>query len=489
MTEMLNRLFLLLIGITFLSCGCSLQPEYRRPEAPVSEKWPEGPAYPKLSPEAPGEPAPAAETGWRDFFVDERMRQVIETALANNRDLRLAALNAERARALYGIQRAELLPPVSAAGFGSRQQVPGDISGVGTDMIAEQYSVDLGITSWEIDFFGRIRSLKDRALEEYLATDQARRSTRISLISAVAETYLTYAADRERLKLAEATLAAQEATYGLIKKRAEMGLSSELDLSRAATQVEIARGDIARYTRQTAQGRNVIHYLLGTDQHVPGELLPNGLTGVAPPMRLSPGLSSGVLLQRPDILAREHRLKAANANIGAARAAFFPRISLTSTLGTASRELAALFDAGQGTWTFAPRIVLPIFDARLWSAHKATKVEREITLAEYEKSIQNAFREVADALAVRGTVDRQLAAQESLVRAVEKTYRMANVLYIKGIDSYLGVLDAQRELYAAQQGLITIRLAKLANEVRLYAVLGGGGDEAPRNELEALAPP
>jgi len=340
----------------------------------------------------------------------------------------------------------------------------------------QEFDVNLGITSWEIDFFGRIRSLKDRALEQYLATEEARRSAQILLVSGVASTYLALGADREALNLAESTLETQRRAYDLIKRRYELGLASELDLNQAQTQVDTARRNISIYTQLAAQDENALNLLVGSSSAVPRELLPADLGTVRPPKEISPGLSSEVLLFRPDIMAAEHQLKAANAYIGAARAAFFPRISLTAAFGTASGELSGLFKAGSDAWTFAPLIVMPIFDARLWSAYDATKVEKEIALTQYEKTIQTAFREVADALAVRGTVDEQVSAQQSLVDALSRTYRLSVARYTKGIDSYLGVLDAQRFLFAAQQALIAIRLAKLANQVRLYAVLGGGSD-------------
>jgi multidrug efflux system outer membrane protein len=409
---------------------------------------------------------------WREFFTDERLQKIIGIALDNNRDLRLAALNVEKARALYGIQRAALLPSVNAVGMMSKERIPADLSTTGSAVTAEQYGVNLGIISWEIDFFGRIRSLKDQALEEYLATDQARRSAQITLVSTVANAYLTLAADRENLKLVAFTLETQEASYKLIRKRYDVGLVSELDLRRAQSQVDTARGDVARYTQLTAQDENALNLLVGSP--ILSALLPAELGSVSPPKEISPGLSSELLLRRPDVLAAEHQLKAANANIGAARAAFFPRISLTTAIGTASAELSGLFKSGQGTWSFAPQIIMPIFDARTWSAYDVTKVEREISVAQYEQAIQVAFREVADALAVRGTVSQQIAAQQSLVDAVAVTYRLSNARYTKGIDSYLSVLDAQRSLYAAQQGLISIRLAQLANMVTLYKVLGGG---------------
>lgn len=465
----IKRLFLAGAAIALMG-GCTLAPEYTRPAAPVPADWPTGAAYQEAKPA--GTAPTAAELPWHEFFTDERLQKIIEAALNNNRDLRLAALNVERARALYGIQRAEILPTVNAVGSGSRERVPADLSSTGSARTAERYGVNLGIASWEIDFFGRIRSLKDRALEEYLATDEARRGAQMMLISTVAKAYLALAADREALKLVTSTLEAQEGSYRLIRKSYDVGLASKLDLRRAQSQVDAARGDVARYTQLTAQDENVLKLLVGSS--VPPTLLSVELVSVQPPKEIAPGLSSEHLLHRPDIAAAEHRLKAANANIGAARAAFFPRISLTSVIGTASADLAGLFKDGSGTWGFAPQIAIPIFDARTWSAYDVTKVDREITIAQYEKAIQTAFREVADALVVRGTVNRQIAAQQSLVEAAAESYRLASLRYTRGIDSYLGVLDAQRSLYVAQQGLIALHLTRFVNQVTLYKVLGGG---------------
>ena len=465
------RLFLLVGLLAFLT-GCTLIPKYNPPEAPVPAAWPSGPAY-KETQAAPGAPV-VTDLKWRDFFTDERLQTIIETALNNNRDLRVASLNVERARALYRIQRGQLLPTVDAVGSGGKERVPADLSRTGSSYTAEQYSVSLGVYSWEIDFFGRIRSLKERALEEYFATEEARRSAQILLVSEVANTYLTLAADREALQLAQSTLETQQGAYDLIRRRYEKGVATALDLRQAQTQVDSARVEIARYTRRVAEDENALNLLVGSP--VPSALLPEALTSVAPSREISPGMSSEVLLHRPDILSAEHLLKASNANIGAARAAFFPRISLTTAVGTASDELSGLFKAGSNTWNYSAQIVLPIFDARTWSALTVTKVDREIALAQYERAIQGAFREVADALAVEGTVEDQLAAQQSLVNAFAETYRLANLRYDKGIDSYLGVLDAQRSLRVAEQVLIAFRLARIANQVRLYAVLGGGRD-------------
>ncbi|MBI5584881.1 MAG: efflux transporter outer membrane subunit [Deltaproteobacteria bacterium] len=465
---------MLMLALSLFSTGCTLAPTYTRPEAPIPGTWPQGEAYREI-PAATG-PATAPETPWRNFFTDAGLQKAIETALNNNRDLRLAALNVERARALYGIQRAELFPVVEVNASGGKQRIPADLSTSGQAVTTEQYNVNLGLVSWEIDFFGRIRSLQDRALEEFLATEQARRSTEILLVAAVANAYLTLAADRENLQLAQSTFETQKGAYDLVKRRHEVGLASAVDLHRAQTPMDTARGDIARFRQLAAQDENALNLLVGAPAFGRSASRPADLAGVKPPGEISAGLSSEVLLRRPDIMAGEHRLKATNANIGAARAAFLPRISLTTFIGTASSDLSRLFNTGADTWAFVPQINLPIVAPRLWSALEATKVEQEIALTQYEKAIQTAFREVADALAVLGTVDQQLAAQQSLVEANSETYRLSRARYDKGIDSYLSVLDAQRSLYSAQQVWVALRLAKLANQVRFYAVLGGGSE-------------
>lgn len=464
--------FLLLVTAVVGLGGCTLAPKYTRPQAPIPAEWPSGAAY-KEAPVTPATPR-ATDLHWREFYRDERLQKIIRMALDNNRDLRTAALNVEKARALYGIQRAQLFPTLDAFAAGERQRIPGDLSSDGKSKTTQQYSANLGVLSWEIDFFGRIRSLKDRSLEEYLATEEARRSAQILLISEIAQVYLSLAADREGLNVTRSTLRTQQEAYDLIRRRYEVGLAPELDLRQAQTRVDAARVDEALFVRLVAQEENALDLLAGAP--VPADLLPPDLSAVKPTVDVSPGLSSEVLLQRPDILQAEHLLKANNADIGAARAAFFPRISLTTALGTASADLTGLFSAGSFVWNYAPQVIMPIFDARLWSALKASKAQREIALAQYEKAIQNAFREVADVLAVRGTVEEQLTAQESLVHAQAETYRLSNARYTKGIDNYLGVLDAQRSLYAAELRLINIRLEKLSSQVKLYAVLGGGWD-------------
>lgn len=449
--------------------GCvSMAPRYRVPVPPVPAAWPGGP-----SPQAAGGAASASLPPWQAFYADPRLNQVLALALQHNRDLRIAALNTEKARALYRIQRADLLPSVHAMAQGTRQRLPADIAGTPTPVIAEQYSATVGISAWELDFFGRVRSLKNRALEQYLATEQARDSAQVLLLAEVANAYLALAADRESLKLAQETLKSQETSHQLIRRRFDVGASSEIDAQRARISLETARGDTARYARIVAMDENALRLLVGAS--LPGDLLPENLGGVAPLRDITPGLPSEVLARRPDILMAESQLKAANANIGAARAAFFPRISLTTGLGSMATELSALFKTGSDTWSFAPQVALPIFDAGARRANlKAAHADRDIQLAHYEKRVQTAFREVADALAQRSTLGEQLASQEALTQALERTYQLAQARYAAGIDGYLSVLDAQRSLYAAQHGLIALRQARHANLVTLYKVLGGG---------------
>ena len=450
--------------------GCNLAPQYNRPDAPVSDRFHAGTAY--LQDQEQINETPVSDMHWQMFFKDEKMCKVILLALENNRDLRIAAQNIERARALYGIRQADRLPTVNVTGNGSQQRVPADLSSTGERMTAEQYSVDVGFASWEVDLFGRLKNLSDQALEEFFATQEARQATQILLVSSVADAYMTLAADRETLALAQTTLQAQEDSYNLIKRRFEGGASAEIDVYRAQSQVDSAKQSVARYSQLVAQDENAINFLVGTA--VPTELLHESIAQVSPPDSIAIDLSSQVLLNRPDIRAAEHRLKAANANIGAARAAFFPRITLTAAAGTASSELSGLFESGSGTWSFGPQISLPIFDPSLRADLKVSEVDRNIALAEYEKSIQQSFREVADALAVHDAINEQLDAQESYVYAVEQTYRLSNLRYTKGLDNYLSVLDSQRSLYAAQQDLVALRLLKISNQITLYEVFGGG---------------
>ncbi len=467
--------FLPIIFATLLLTGCTMAPAYKRTPMPVPENWPTGPAY-QTAPSAQATTAPAS-IPWHDFYLNEQIRQVIGLALKNNRDLRITALNIDRAQALYRIRRADLLPAVYAAGSGVRQGVPADLAKEGEGYTAKEYSVNLGITSWEVDFFGRVRSLKDQALQQYFATQEAWRSARIALMAEVANVYLALAADRESLKLATDTLKSQEESFRLIERRFNVGSSSMLDVRQAQTRMEAARRDVALFTTRIAQDENALAFLVGAP--IPPHLLPSAMDPDAVLRDISVGLPSEVLLSRPDIMQAEDQLKAVNAYIGAARAAFFPSITLTTNVGSASPELSHLFTAGAQTWLFMPQISMPIFDPRTWSALKAVKVEREIALAQYEKAIQTGFREVADALAQRGTIEEQISAQRALVDATSDAYRLADARYQRGIDSYLTVLDAQRSLYAAQQILITLRLQRLGNLVTLYKVMGGDQGAPP----------
>jgi multidrug efflux system outer membrane protein len=461
------------VGAFLCLAGCStMAPTYKQPAAPVSSTWPNGPAYKEVQAGA-GEKA-VADIAWQEFFVDPQLRKLIALALENNRDLRVAALNIERSQALYQIQRADLLPKLDASAGASFQRVPETLSGTGRAMTTEQYSVGLGVASYELDLFGRVRSLKDQALEQYLATEQAQRSVQISLVSQVATTYLALAADRERLQLAKETLKSQQLSYQLTRSRYEAGVSSALDLHQAQTTVDTARVDIARFTTLMAQDENALILVVGSP--IPPDLLPQSLSETLTSLKdITLGLPSDVLLTRPDILQAEGQLKGVNANIGAARAAFFPRITLVSSIGFGSDDLAGLFKPGSFAWKFAPQITLPIFDGGSNRANlKVAEVDRDIAVAQYEKAIQIAFREVADALAQRGTIDDQMAAQQSLTNATAESYRLSNARYEKGVDSYLTVLDSQRSLYGAQQNLINTRLIRLSNLVTLYKVLGGG---------------
>jgi multidrug efflux system outer membrane protein len=454
-----------LVGAVLLLGGCTLAPKYVRPAAPVPPSLPGAEA-------TVAEPLPE-DLPWQEFFTDERQRGVIEQALANSRDLRIAMLGIEKARALYRIQRAELFPAVSALANGSAQRVPGRVSEDDEAFTSEQYTVALGISAWEVDLFGRVRSLKKSALEQYLATEQAARAARMALIATVAQTFLTVAADAEGLRLSRGTLETQEASLVLIQKSRDLGVASDLELSQIQSQVEAARADVARYTALLAIDSNALAVLVGAP--VSPEMLPSGLSDVGAPRPVRAGLSSEVLLRRPDILTAEHQLRSANANIGAARAAFFPRISLTMGVGSVSTELQGLVGAGTGTWSFAPQIVAPLFTSgSLMARLKASKVDREIAVARYEKGIQQAFAEVSNALTLRSTLVEQREAQEALVKALETTYRLSEARFKAGLDGYLGVLVAQRSLFVAQQALVGVRLAEQANLVTLYKVLGGG---------------
>ncbi len=467
---MMHRFFVLaVVGMSIFLCGCPAPSRYSRPEPPVPSEWPESAAAPKIRQDSPA----ASDMKWREFFKDRRLQSVIELSLDNNRDLRAAALNIEKARALFRIQRAQQYPGVHFSVDAEAYRVPESLSGGGEAETISQYRVGLGTASWEIDFFGRVRSLKSRALEQYLATEQARAAAQISLVAAVAERYLTLAADRENLKLAEATYDTQKAYYELILRTRDLGMASDLEVRQAKSQVQAAQVDIARYSGQLSLDKNALDLVAGAS--VAPDMLSENLDAIGTFPEISAGVPSDVLLLRPDILAAEHQLKALNANIGAARAAFFPRISLTAAVGIASSDLTNLFKPAAGTWNFAPQLLMPIFD---WGArednYEAAQADRDIAIAQYEKSIQSAFKEVSDALSLRIALADQQEALVSLVDTLAETHRLSEARYTEGIDSYLAVLVAQRSLYAARQQLVDVRLARLSNLIRLYKVLGGG---------------
>ena len=465
---------LLSMAALALLAGCSLAPTYERPAAPAPTAWPTGPSY--KADTAAADAKPVADVAWREFFADARLRQVLELALANNRDLRVSILNIEKARATYGIERAALIPTLSASGGQTASRVPKNASANGEASINRQYTANLGVSAYELDFFGRVRNLNEAAWQEVLRTTDNRRSVQLSLVAEVTNAWLTLAADEARLALARETLRSREASYALTERTHRLGATSGLVLAQNQTTVETARADVAAYTSQVARDRNALQLLVGSP--VPPALLPPAGQATPPALQLlaAPAqLPSSVLLARPDVMAAERSLQATYANIGAARAAFFPSISLTASLGTASNELSGLFGSGNTVWSFVPQIRLPIFDGGRNQANlEVAEANQRIALAQYEKVIQTAFREAADALAERATLADRIAAQQALLTATERVYNLSDARFKAGADSYLAVLDAQRSLYAAQQTLLSLQLAEQVNRITLYKVLGGG---------------
>lgn len=469
---MLNKSFLIALAATTMLVACSTAPDYKTPDSPVSAEWPQGMSYETLSKDDDGK---VSQITWKEFFGSEKLQKVIALTLENNRDLRIAALNVEKAQALYRVQRADLLPTIDAVGNVTRQGIPENASTTGRDMNVSQYNANVGTTAFELDIFGRVRSMNESALEQYLATKEARDAVQISLIAEVVNAYLAYLADRELLILTEDTLNAQKQSYDVIKQSFEMGIGSQLDVSQAATLVETARANKSQYMRRLDQDKNALDLLVGTklDENLLEE---NGLETVSIMQDLPVGLSSSVLLNRPDIRQAEHLLKSANADIGVARAAFFPRITLTGSAGLASDSLSDLFKSGSAlAWSFIPQATLPIFEGGRNVANlDASQTQEKIAIAQYEKSIQVAFREVSDELAARGTYTNQLNAQKALVEANQTAYNISEARYKHGVDSHLNVIDAQRSLYTAQQEEIVVEQQRLSNLVTLYKVLGGG---------------
>jgi multidrug efflux system outer membrane protein len=454
-----------LAGFVALLAGCSLAPDYQRPEAPVATQWPQS---------AQADNARhAGALAWRTFFPDPRLQGLIAAALDHNRDMRIAVARVEEARAQFGIVRADRFPGVDAAASGTSARTPGDLSASGNATISRRYDVGLSMLSFELDFWGRVKSLNQAALASYLAGEEARRALRLSLIADVANAYLTLLEMEERTALARETLKTRAETRMMVGRRRDVGLAGELDFLAADGALESARADLASLERQRAAAGNALELLIG-QQPVdlpPGRALSE--QGIVPD--LAAGLPAEVLLTRPDVLAAEQNLIAANANIGAARAAFLPRISLTAGLGTASSALSGLFNSGSGAWNFQPVLRLPLFDAgRAAAGTDLAAARKVIAVAQYEKTIQQAFREVADLLAARTHLAGQLQAQQAAQKAQAERLRLAEARYKAGISSYLEVLDAQRESYAAQQGTLQTRRAWLSAAAQLYKALGGG---------------
>ncbi len=471
-----------LLAAAVLLAGCaSLSPDFERPALPVPSTLGNAATDSAVA----GSDVPLL--GWRDFAQGPQLPALIALALDNNRDLRMAVLSIERARAQYGVQRANLFPTIAATGQGNRSRTPQDLTASGRAQVTSQYSAQLGLSSYELDFFGRIRNLNEVALQEFLRVTENQRSVQLTLVAEVSNAWLTLAADRQRLQLAQETLASREASYALTERIFALGATSGLVLAQNQTTVDSARLDVASFTSLVARDRNALDALVGSS--VPADLLPanaapgqSGLLAIAAAqpaasvlLAVPADLSSRVLLQRPDVAAAEYSLRGTYASIGAARAAFFPSISLTASVGTGSNALSGLFESGNGSWSFIPQIRLPIFDAgRNQSNLEVAQANQGIALAQYEKVVQTAFREVADAFADRATLAQRLAAQTSLLEATQRTFTLSDARFKAGVDNYLTVLDAQRSLYAAQQTLIGLQLAEQANRITLYKVLGGG---------------
>ncbi|WP_139826178.1 efflux transporter outer membrane subunit [Derxia lacustris] len=473
----LGGLTALVAALTLAGCA-NLAPDYQRPAAPVAQQWPtlpgDSPAAPWRTTDAAGAGTVAADLGWRDFLADDRLRATVALALDNNRDLRTSAINIDRARALYRVQDSQRYPALSANGAGNSRRLPADLSGSGSALISRSNTVTVGVSAWELDFWGRLANLSEQAAQTYLATEDALRASRISLVAEVSTAWLTLAADSETLQLSANTLASREASLKLTQDKLRLGAASALDAQQARGLVESARADLQAARTQVAQDRNALVLLTGAE--LPAELLPANLDlTVTQLAELPPGLPSEVLTRRPDVRQAERTLLGANASIGAARAAYFPSISLTAGAGTASAALDGLFKGGSGYWSFAPGIDLPIFDMGRRSANlRVAEADRDLAVASYEKAIQSAFREVADALARRATIDAELAGREAAANASAEALRLSEARYRQGGADYLSVLDAQRSLYTAQQALIAARLARAGNLVTLYKVLGGG---------------
>ena len=450
-----------LLGCLLALGGCQILPNFSSPKAPVPEKF-----------STPESAAPSAvEIGWREFFQNPELQQAIEQALANNRDLKATALRIEEARALYGIQRADQLPTVNATAGGTNTRAL-----LGSRVEYTSYQVGLGMTAFELDFFGRVKNLSEAALSQYFATEQARRAAQIALVGEVAKVWLNERALAEQLLIAERTLKARQNSHDLVQQRYDAGISNALELRQSETLVQSAAAAVLALRRQHAQSVNALTLLIGSGSKLPAQQAM--LSEQVITADIGAGLPSDLLEHRPDIRAAEQVLRANQANIAAARAAFFPRISLTAGVGVASSSLSGLFDGGSSVWNFTPALTLPIFDnGRNQANLDLATVRANIAVANYEKTIQIAFREVADALDARATLASEIAAQQSMRDAQAARLELAQVRYKNGVANYLDVLDAERELYSAEQTLLSTRLLRLTNAVDLYRSLGGGLNE------------
>ncbi len=456
----------LLISAVVLLTGCQFVPKYFKPDAPIPESYPTATKAGAKS---------AADIGWRDFFQNPELQAVIQSALENNRDLKTAALRIEEARALFNIQRADELPTLNATGSATRARQ----FVLGTMKNSTTYQVGASLSSFELDFFGRVKNLSNAALAQYLATEEARRAVQISLVGEVAKAWLNERALAEQSLLASRTLQARETSFDLVKKRFDAGITNALELRQSDTLVQSARAALLAARRQHAQASNALALLVGAAGKLPDASATLSAQNIV--ADIAAGLPSDLIAHRPDIRSAEQKLRANQANIAAARAAFFPRISLTSGVGLASDNLSDLFAGSARTWSFAPQLILPIFDAGRNKANLSlAQVRTNIAVADYEKTIQIAFREVADALAARATIDEEVTAQQAVQKSQADRLALAQARYQNGIANYLEVLDAERELFAAEQQLLQTRLLRLTNAVDLYRSLGGGLNDSAK---------
>ena len=491
--DMSTRAFgALLVAIVVSIAGCSLQPVYERPAAAVTATYPSGEAYKAADGKSASTAPPAVDTGWRDFMTDPRLQRLIEIGLANNRDLRVAALNVAQMQAQYRIQRAAQFPQIDGFADLASARTPASVSTTHSAVVRHDYSVGASL-GWELDFFGRLQSLKDQALQQYFATAQARKAVEILLVAEIADEYLTLLADDELIAVTQKTLDSAQASYKLTAIQFHAGTGTELAVSQAETVVEQAKANYAAQVRARAQAENALVLLLG--QPLPADLPAPVALADQTLADIPADLPSDLLTRRPDIMQAEATLRGANANIGAARAAFFPSISLTGSVGTESAALAGLFKGGSLAWSFLPSITLPIFSAgKLKAELDVATVQKDIDIAQYEKAIQTAFREVADGLAARGTYDDEVASLGRYTQAEQHSLDLSELRFRGGVDTYLNVLTAQTALYNAQLTEVSVRLARLTNLVDLYRSLGGGwierSGDSPRaaEDIGAITP-